>query len=61
MTADIKDFYLCTPKEHFEYMCIPVTTIPDDIFRLYNLAPLVHNGHVYVEIQRGMYGLPQAG
>ena len=26
-----------------------------------NLRPLFHNGHVYVEIRRGMYGLPQAG
>jgi hypothetical protein len=27
----------------------------------YQLAPLVHNGHVTVEIWKGMYGLPQAG
>ena len=25
------------------------------------MAPLVHNGAVYVEIRKGMYGLPQAG
>jgi hypothetical protein len=25
------------------------------------LGPLVHNGYVYVEINKGMYGLPQAG
>jgi hypothetical protein len=61
MTADIKDFYLCTPMSHYEYMRIPVSTIPDDIFKRYDLAPLVHKAHVYVEIQRGMYGLPQAG
>mmetsp|Transcript_13256 Transcript_13256/g.19065 ORF Transcript_13256/g.19065 Transcript_13256/m.19065 type:complete len:164 (-) Transcript_13256:125-616(-) len=24
------------------------------------LRPLIHKGHVYVEIQKGMYGLPQA-
>ena len=28
---------------------------------LYELHDLVHNGYVYVEIQKGMYGLPQAG
>ena len=27
----------------------------------YNLAPLVHNGYIYAEVQKGMYGLPQAG
>jgi hypothetical protein len=27
----------------------------------YKLAPLIHHDHVYVEICKGMYGLPQAG
>jgi len=27
----------------------------------YKLHSMIHNGHVYVEIFRGMYGLPQAG
>jgi Reverse transcriptase (RNA-dependent DNA polymerase) len=58
---DIKDFYLNTPMERFEYMRIPVTQIPQAIFDMYNLHELVHNGHVYVEIRKGMYGLPQAG
>jgi hypothetical protein len=61
MTIDLKDFYLETPMERFEYMRIPVNVIPDDLMELYNLAGLVHNGGVYVEIRRGMYGLPQAG
>jgi len=26
----------------------------------YQLHDLIHNGHVYVEIQHSMYGLPQA-
>jgi hypothetical protein len=61
MTADIKDFYLGTPMKRFEYMRIPVAMLPSAIMHQYNLTPLVHNGHVYVEIRRGMYGLPQAG
>ena len=62
MGIDLKDFYLNTPlKDRYEYMRIPVTTIPADIFDLYNLSGLVYNGYVYVEIRRGMYGLPQAG
>jgi hypothetical protein len=27
----------------------------------YKLYDLVHNGYLYVEVQKGMYGLPQAG
>ena len=61
MTIDIKDFYLNTPMEEYEYMRIPVSIIPDDIIKQYNLRPLIHNRVVYVEIQKGMYGLPQAG
>jgi hypothetical protein len=61
MTMDIKDFYLNTPMSDYEYMRIHIRDIPQAIFEYYNLGPLVHNDHVYVEIRRGMYGLPQAG
>ena len=61
MTADLKDFYLGTPMDRYEYMRVPIWMLPDDIIEQYNLKPLFHNGHVYVEIRRGMYGLPQAG
>jgi hypothetical protein len=61
MTMDIKDFYLNTPMDRYKYMMIPVSLIPKAIFDQYKLGPLVHNGHVYVEIRKGMYGLPQAG
>ena len=29
--------------------------------RRYNLDSKIHHGYVYVEIRKGMYGLPQAG
>jgi len=61
MTGDLKDFYLGTPLARYEYMRIPVAMLPDEILDHYNLRPLIHNGHVYVEIRKGMYGLPQAG
>lgn len=61
MTIDIKDFYLNTPLPHAEYMRIPTDVIPSDIWDQYNLRHLEHNGFVYVEINRSMYGLPQAG
>jgi hypothetical protein len=62
MCLDIKkDFYLNTPMAVKEYMRINVNDIPRCIMEQYNLASLVHNGHVLVEIGKGMYGLPQAG
>lgn len=47
--------------ERPEYMKIELTLIPDEIIQEYNLLPLVHNGYIYVRIDKGMYGLPQAG
>jgi len=61
MTGDIKDFYLNTPMERYEYIQVPVSAVPDVIIDEYNLAPLVVNGHLYAEVHKGMYGLPQAG
>ena len=61
MTVDIKDFYLESPMERYEYMWIPVKHIPQSIMDQYELLGLVHNGQVMVEIRKGMYGLPQAG
>jgi len=61
MTGDLKDFYLNTPLDRYEYMRMPVNIIPESIMLQYNLEPLVHNGYVYTEIRKGMYGLPQAG
>lgn len=58
---DIKNFYLNTPMERPEYMRIPIELIPPEIVAAYNLLGLVHNGFIYVEINKGMYGLPQAG
>jgi hypothetical protein len=62
MTADVKNVYLSTPLERPEYMRIPVKLIPQEIIDNYNLTPKVNGGFVYhVEINKGMYGLPQAG
>ena len=61
MGIDIKDFYLNNPMSRYEYMRIPINQLPKKIIDQYNLTPLIHNGAVYVEIQKGMYGLPQAG
>jgi hypothetical protein len=61
MGIDLKNFYLNTPLDRYEYMKMPIALIPQEIIEEYNLQPLVHQGFVYIEIQKGMYGLPQAG
>jgi hypothetical protein len=45
----------------FEYMRIPIKLIPYEIIEHYNLIPLVSDGHIYIEVQKSKYGLPQAG
>jgi hypothetical protein len=61
MCLDVKIFYLSTPMDSFDDMRIPIKLIPQEIIVQYNLLPLVSDGHVYIEVQKGMYGLPQAG
>ena len=61
MTMDIKDFYLNNPMEQYEYMRIPIKDIPLCIMEIYQLADIMHNGYVPVEIRKGMDGLLQAG
>jgi len=60
LSLDLKDFFLCSTMSVPEYMRIPIKHIPEDIIKLYNITPLIHNGYAYVKIKRGMYGLKQA-
>ena len=66
-TADIKDYYLGTPltdkhgRPAVEYMRIQLDLIPADVQAMYNLADFEHNGAVYMEISKSIYGLPQSG
>ena len=40
---------------------MPLKLFPDDIVEHCNLKEKALNGYVYMEIRRGMYGLPQVG
>jgi hypothetical protein len=61
MTMDIKDFYLNTPMARYQYMRLHIADMPDDVIEHYNLRDKVTpDGHIYCEIQKGMYCLPQA-
>jgi hypothetical protein len=59
---DIKNFYLCTPMERYEYMRLKLSDMPDDVIAHYKLRDIATpDGYVYCKIRQGMYGLPQAG
>ena len=62
MTVDMKNFYLNTPKSRDENDCIKISDIPDEIVSQYKLKDKVDSyGYVYIKVQKGMNGLPQAG
>jgi hypothetical protein len=61
-SIDIKNFYLCTPLKRFEYVRMHLADFPSDVIAQYNLTDIANkDGMVFVEIRKGMYGLPQAG
>ena len=61
MSADIKDFYLGTPLPNTEYMRIKLEHIPQDVIDKYHMADYAQHGAVVVAVDKGIYGLPQAG
>jgi hypothetical protein len=61
MTLDIKNFYLSALLDRFKYMRIPFTPFPPWIVKQYALKDKVLNGHIYLEMRRAVWGLPQAG
>lgn len=44
-----------------EYIKIPAKFIPDEFIHEYKLHNKIYKGHVYFEICKGIYDLPQAG
>jgi hypothetical protein len=60
MTIDIKDFYLMTPMDHFEYFRMKLELFPQDIIKEYGLHDKVDaDDTVFCKVQQGMYHLPQ--
>ncbi len=51
-----------TPMDSFEYFRMKLELFPQDIIEEYELRDKVDaDGNVFCAVQRGMYGLPQAG
>ena len=61
MNIDIKDFYYKTLLEIFEYMQMPLKLMPQEIIAEYKLINLVINGNTFIEIQKVIPGIKQAG
>ena len=62
MTIDISNFNINIPMTHYEYLKLKLCDIPDEIITMYNLREKAKpDSIVYVDIRKGMYGLPQSG
>jgi len=62
MTIDISDFYLVTTLKQPEFIRISINNIPEEIIIEYKLREIADSkGMVYIQANRGMYGLPQSG
>ena len=63
--ADVKNFFLMTPLDRFEYMRMRIGLIPQELMYLYDLGKKVKYDSkgircVYMEIRKVMYRLPQS-
>jgi hypothetical protein len=56
--TNIKNMYLKTPLDKFQYMKIPIALVPNKINGHYQLQEKVLDSYVYMEICKGLYGLP---
>jgi hypothetical protein len=61
LVIDIENLYLNTPLGRFEYMVINLSSLPQETIDKYDSIEQAQDGKVYIEIQKCMYGLPQAG
>ena len=59
---DISNYYLGTPMSYYQYMRVPTSVIPQEVWDdpSYDIQ-VASDGYVYLEIRRGMYGLKEAG
>ena len=56
-----KNFYLNTPLKRYEYLKLRLNKLPEDVINQYKLKDkATPEGYIYVEVRKGMYGLPQA-
>ena len=62
MTLDISNFYLMMPLKRPEYIRMKLADTPEKIIVQYKLrSEATPDGSIYIVVNKGMYGLPQAG
>ena len=61
VSFDLKNFYLQTLMDRYEYVCMKLSDIPQEFIDEYDLSEANQHGWIYFEILRGCYGLPQSG
>jgi hypothetical protein len=61
LAIDIKTNNVNTQLRRCTCMTINLTLLPQEVIVENNLLDLAHDGRVYIEIHKGMYGLPQSG
>ena len=58
-TINISNFYLMTPLKRPEYIHVKINNPPKEIINEYKLREKVNKtGMMYIEVTKGMYGLP---
>ena len=57
--ADIKGFNLETPLNRPEYTKMSLDLFPEEFQAAYDLKKKALGGYVFMEINKGVYGLPQ--
>lgn len=60
LTLDIKDFYLNTPLDRPEYLRVSSKIFSQHIVVKNDLQQYLYKGSILFEVNKGMYGLPQA-
>jgi hypothetical protein len=58
LVIDITNFYINTSLEGYEYMVLVMASLPQEVIDEYGLDDLAVDGKMYIEIQKGMHGLP---
>lgn len=62
MIVDIRNFYLNSPLKRPEYIQLKLSDTLDKIIDQYKLCTkVILEGYIYMEVNKGMYGLPQSG
>ena len=62
MTIYVKYFYFNTMMSRSEYMRLKISDLPENMVQQYNNeAKATKDGYMYLEMKRGVYGIPQSG